>query len=147
MEIRVAFHHFARKYDLNLDENSTKLDQYRRCMSGKLSGLLPGLQDNDFIPAASIEVNENSTIDALERAYFLTQNINESWLKSPLVSYLGPEDGIRSSCMGDIYWIPSLNEFYVVAGVGFDLIEDPEILEKLNSQDTQQDAFGYKQSA
>lgn len=66
----------------------------------------------------------------LNEAYRLTQNLDEDWFDSqnPKVRFNAPigfdprMDGVRSTSVGDVMEMDGT--FYVVASVGFDVLED-----------------------
>ena len=63
----------------------------------------------------------------LNDAYRLTQNIDEAWAQNPDVRFFSPdgEDEARSTSVGDVMEMDGV--FYVVASVGFDVLENYEI--------------------
>ena len=68
----------------------------------------------DEVVSMAISVEKNP----LEEAYYWTQNLEESWTKG-----FGMEEGKRSSSMGDVF--EKDGEFFIVAMVGFDKIDNP----------------------
>jgi hypothetical protein len=70
---------------------------------------------NGYERVAEMEVAAESSVEALEKAFVMTQNIDESWCKSEGVTALVSD--ARSSMIGDVFLIDG--KFYLVAMVGF----------------------------
>ena len=70
---------------------------------------------NGYERVAEMEVAAESSVEALEKAFVMTQNIDESWCKSDGVTALVSD--ARSSMIGDVFVIDGKS--HVVAMVGF----------------------------
>jgi hypothetical protein len=72
----------------------------------------------------------------LERAFRYTNSIEEGWWKNPEVTNVGPrvlkDGGARSTSVGDymlVSYADGSQEWYVVAGFGFEKVEDDTVVE------------------
>ena len=53
-------------------------------------------------PVAFIAMNKSMSVDEkLERAFMLTNTIDDAWYTSDKVNYIGPEKSCRSTSVGD----------------------------------------------
>ena len=72
----------------------------------------------------------------MERAFRYTNSIEEGWWKNPEVTDVGPrvlkDGGARSTSVGDymrVWYADGSYEWYVVAGMGFEKVEDNTVVE------------------
>ena len=72
----------------------------------------------EYNKVAKVLVDKSlSTKEQLEKAYMLTQNIEDGWWNNELVTNISQQDALRSTSVEDIMYING--EKYMVDAVGF----------------------------
>ena len=73
---------------------------------------------NGLGKVAKVLVDKNLSVkEKLDKAYMLTQNINDGWWNNELVTNISQEDALRSTSVEDIMHING--DKYMVGMVGF----------------------------
>ena len=73
---------------------------------------------NGLGKVAKVLVDKNLSVkEKLDKAYMLTQNINDGWWNNELVTNISQEDALRSTSVEDIMHING--DKYMVGKVGF----------------------------
>lgn len=113
--MKVTIHH------LNWDKCTDREMRLTITCDGQIGAMLIAMIEGKYDHVANVDVKEAVNSDALEVAYMMTQNIDDSWLKNDRVnpsSKVLEAGGCKSSSVGDVFEIAG--RFYAVAGCGFE---------------------------
>lgn len=66
---------------------------------------------SDFVLVATVDTNDR------EQAFQLTNSIEDFWGNNAKVTYLGPEEGCRSTSVGDLLHVEG--QLWLIDGSGF----------------------------
>lgn len=84
-----------------------------------------GDEDMDFVATVSV-ADEGSVEKALEVAWRKTNHVDEAWYGNEGVACRNYK--ARSSCVNDYFRVVETDEFYRVAGCGFEKVDDDTIV-------------------
>lgn len=82
---------------------------------------LPALRENLFEKTATLDVTE------LEDVFETLQNLTENGWRS-LATVTRHTENTRSMMTGDVIYVHETKQFHKVAGVGFEVLSDPEVV-------------------